>query len=362
MKLAGWLTLLLLMLAAQNIWAMGACTCGRFNDWQDNGCNRNHPGAGGTQGGTDPCPCKNKTHGMPEWWVHEPYENLWMSDMPLSYQTSSGQEMAFKLFYRQRFKVPDPDEVPGYWLGGVEPRYDNTDDYYAPVGPASRMQGMTNAAWANNWQMSVVFWDAQWESKYTDPTYQSIHPVFSDSYEAFVFQPEGGIDYFYNTNEQSSLQEPRSQVRLQPLSATNYPVVSLPTPDTNGIYWGSATNGFVLNYPDGSQDVFGLTHYDFPMPDSPYRPDSTITTAESLLTQRIDPQGRVTKLGYEKLTNGYAFRVKYVVDPDGRTNTLIYASYSGFYNYTPPNPFALKEVDDPTGGRRSSVMTLTAAC
>jgi len=52
---------------------------------------------------------------MPRWWVHEPYENLWMSDTPLSYTMSSGQEMAFTFYYRQRYKLPEPDEVPNLY-------------------------------------------------------------------------------------------------------------------------------------------------------------------------------------------------------------------------------------------------------
>ena len=63
-----------------------------------------------------------------------------------------------------------------------------------------------------------------------------------------------------------------------------------------------------------------------------------------MLTQRIDPQAQqrhwTTNIQISTAT-GYVFRLKYVVDPDGRTNTLLYTSTS--------NPWTLKEIDDPFG-------------
>ena len=94
------------LLTPRDVEATGACTSARFHDWQDLGSNQNNAGAGGVpKAKRPPCP------GMPQWWVHEPYENLWMSDKPLSYTTSSGQEIAFEFYYRQRYKLPDSDEV-----------------------------------------------------------------------------------------------------------------------------------------------------------------------------------------------------------------------------------------------------------
>lgn len=345
----------MILLIPRDVEASGACTSARFHDWNNMGCNQNYAGAGGPPSGQTGAG-GNQSHcaggcGMPRWWVSEPYENLWLSDKPLNYNTSSGQEMSFQWYYRQRYKVPDPDEVPDYYLIGAIPRYVYNPDYFAPVGLASRTQGMTNAAWSHNWMMSISVWDSQWESENGIGNYQSTHPVFSDGYEAFVFRPEGGVEYFYNTNGQSSLQDPRSQVQLQPLAAAGYPVVGVPTPDTNGIFWGNSTNGFHLVYPDGSQDVFGLTYYDAPLVSPPYQPTPTITTAEALLTARIDPQGRITRVGYEQLTGTRDLRVKYVVDSDGRTNTFLYSTNYEAYGglNVPIHPWNLQEVDDPYG-------------
>ncbi len=44
-------------------------------------------------------------HGMPMWWVSEPYMNLWISDEPLGYQPAVGPRVSFFLNYKQREKV-----------------------------------------------------------------------------------------------------------------------------------------------------------------------------------------------------------------------------------------------------------------
>jgi RHS repeat-associated protein len=275
---------------------------------------------------------------MPRWWVSEPYENLCISDTPLSYTMSSGQEMAFTFNYRQRYQLPALDEVPGF-LCGAYPR--SAYDQYVTVNPC----GMTNAVWGNNWTLNIMFWDAYWESLGT--FLQQFYPVYRDSYEAYVFRPEGDLQYFYNLGSgNASLQDARSQVQLQPVSTVGYPVVGWPTEDANGYFWGSPNCGFRLLYPDGSQDVFGVTYYV-----SGYL-DSENSTAEALLSARIDPQGRATQLGYEYFYNSdgsiSGFRLRYVVDPDGRTNTLLYVGNSPT-NPWAPDPWALTEVDDPYG-------------
>src|SRR4051812_24321982 len=88
------------------VWAAGACTCARFNG--DPGCNQTpnpagSPGSGPNNAGSNQSSCPVcKTNGMPQWWVSEPYINLHVSDLPLTYTTSSGQEMAFRFYYHQR--------------------------------------------------------------------------------------------------------------------------------------------------------------------------------------------------------------------------------------------------------------------
>jgi hypothetical protein len=329
----------------QNAKATGACTSARFHTWQDLGCNQCFAGVGGLStgktgagGNQSSCPTGNcqKKIGMPQWWVHEPYEDMWMSDTPLSYTMSSGQPMNFTFYYHQRDKLPESDEVPGYY---VKLR----GDFYPGLGSSLGAFSGTNACWGNNWMTSIQFWDSTWENawinSHSPPGYS---PFSHTNYEAFVFRPEGGINYY----NQSSLQDPQSQIRLQPVSGSYPMTTGSPSADANGIYWGDAGMGFELVYPDGSLEVFGLIVYS----NASYAVGST---ARAFLTQRIDPQGRINRVGYEYVAPGLGisvFRVRYVVDPDGRTNTFLYATNSSIF-FNPPvlNPWMLTEIDDPYG-------------
>jgi hypothetical protein len=319
---------ILSLMTPREVAASGICTAARFRDWRDMGCNQNYAGAGGIPQAHCPrCP------GMPQWWVSEPYEDLWISDTPLSYKTSSGQEMAFKFYYRQRYRVPNLDGGQDYYVYGTSvPRL--PDEY----GYLARNCSITNAAWGNNWMMDIVFWDQTWENNYGN-NYGHEPPVFQDGYQAYVLRPEGGIYYFYTNSSNPSLSSTKdsgTQVWLQPLSTLGYPVVIAQTPDANGIYWGGSnpqTNGFCLNYPDGSKDIFGLTYFTLSTFAGGPQPSGANSTARALLTERIDPQGRITLVGYEKLSDALAFRIKYVVDADGRTNTFRYVTnFTAFFN------------------------------
>ena len=70
-------------------------------DGKDKGCVRDFFG-------NKTCPLCS---GMPVWWVSEPYINLWIADEPLSYLTSRGERLAFRLTYKQRDTRPNN---PGY--------------------------------------------------------------------------------------------------------------------------------------------------------------------------------------------------------------------------------------------------------
>jgi RHS repeat-associated protein len=342
MKTNAWLALTgaaLLVLSPREAMASGSCTAARFHDWQDKGCNQNHPGAGGPAAAKGCSDC-----GMPRWWVSEPYVNLCVSDTPLSYQTSSGKDMDFQFLYRQRVTLPGSDEVPTYG-SSVKP-----DNYPSPINCG------TNAGWSHNWNMSVVVWDASWVGQWhaqvngsglLDYIYPG-YPAFSDhTYEAYVFQPNGGIQYF---NLPAGARDPASQALLTSLAS--YPqVTNSPTPDPNNpnLFWGddNANVGMKLVYPDGSQEIFGLVgSYYIPTGNidnvAPSAPSPVYASARFLLTKRIDPEGRTTQLGYELITPHVtgAFRLKYVVDPDYRTNQ---------FSYTATNNFQVSEIDDPYG-------------
>ncbi len=297
---------------------------------------------------------------MPRWWVSEPYINLCLKDTPLSYALSSGQEMEFNFYYRQRTKLPDTDEVSAL------PKKGQYEIYPGMANSLGTTCG-TNASWGNNWNVSITVWDPTWENAWS-PVGNTIHPPtyapYSRGYSAFVWRPEGGINYFNVQNGVLNSLDPQSQMRITGIgSGQNYPVVenetgsygspatnNVPAADANGIYWGDSGIGLRLVYSDGSQDVFGLSAY--PIIDYIQLASSGsagTSTERLLLTQRIDPQGRVTQLGYEEVTTNtgsYFYRVRYVVDPDLRTNTFLYSS-----------GFQISEIDDPYG--RKTRLTYT---
>ena len=312
--------------------AVSACTAARFHDWQNMGCNQCYAGAGGVPQAQ--CP---DCSGMPRWWVSEPYISLCLSDIPLSYTMSSGKEMDFQFYYHQRARLPESDETP------ITVQNYSVNHYYLDGANCG-----SDAFWGHNWNKSVEIKAMGMAS-----------PVFSQGYYALVFNPEGGIDNYTNSNYAGVVcQNPQSKVLLTDVCGQGYPKVeeyssgggstNVPVADTNGIYWGDSNVGVKLAYPDGSQDVFGLSAYwisDYFGTSGMFTPVSTNSHTRLLLTQRIDPQGRVTKLGYEKFNApnpvyGAIYRLKYVVDPDLRTN---------FFRYTATNNTQLAEIDDPYG-------------
>jgi len=255
-NLSKWILAIAVVMAVAmpaKVLASGACTCARFNDWKDRGCNPNYGGAGMPQS----APSCSGDCGMPQWWVNEPYLNLWISDTPLSYTMSSGKTLDFRFFYRQRYQLPSPDQVPSlYSINGQTCPARCWDTYFDDTC-ANVNNSMTNASWSHNWMMSVVYWDTHY-----DANHASGYTNFSTGYEAIVFYPEGSSTYFYKTSTSSQLQDPSTQDTLVPQSGTSFPTPiqsgSTQTADANGIYWGDSTNGFRLVHPDGSVDVLSF--------------------------------------------------------------------------------------------------------
>ena len=320
------------------------------------------PVANNAGGNHATCPICPSPNGMPRWWVDEPYINLWITNEPLSYFTSSGGRMTFRWYYRQRYMLPLGDEIPNlYNVGGPSVRVGVTG--INPYQSDMRSYGMTNAGWSHNWMMDLLVWDRDWESK--DITYQNANPPYRPGYEALLFRPEGGMYYFTSNNFSGiNLTEAQSKARLLPMSGLAYPLANgLAGKDTNGICWGDSGMGFKLAYPDGSQDIFGLACY-LTLTNSYGTPAYSNSTAHAFLTQRTDPQGRATLLGYEYIpfTNRYnnpyqpaysAYRLRYVVDPDGKTNRFLYNTNTSTSPYFPPyaprHAWELAEVDDAYG-------------
>lgn len=330
--------------------AVTACTHARFNEAQDlGGCPKTCP------------PCD----GMPVWWVSEPYENLWIADEPLSYYTSDGQKMSFRWTYQQRGQLTGGHRFRelsgGHGKTGVSSygalmRYRNRGNQY-----------MTNAAWCHNWWSEIVFWDdaleqtviqtQQYPEKPSQPT--AVFYSFGATYQAIAFLGDGGSVYFNGST--ANTPNPQTKVKFQviPLNAVTGDNPKAPFIQGGSLYpyplTGNATffvdeprYGFRMILPDGSVNEYGFVLYNFMQglnpckftiggpagsiggevidPDCVGSPNSL--TARAFLTRHIDPQGRVTRIGYQRTgSTDFAqprYVVKAVVDPDGRETTYYY--------------------------------------
>jgi RHS repeat-associated protein len=252
---------------------------------------------------------------------------------------------------------------------------------------------MDSAAWCHNWWSEIVVWDTWFETNPGNgptlspmPTPTNAYCSFSTNYEVLAFLGDGSTLYFQGTNGAGTPNGP-SKVRLEMLTQSTNKGPEIPLSQTwNGIHWPYQSDsngvlwvdnprfGFRLVYPDGSQDVYGFVYLmpwaTWPARNGlcPYRDlvpsdarcsagsDGTNHwnaaydyTARAYLTQRIDPQGRITRIGYQKTQHSGvgqpAYRVGYVVDPDGRTNS---------YSYNPNNLYQLQQIVD-AWGRTNSV-------
>lgn len=285
-----------------------------IKDEEDQGCNRTPGGVGAPETGlvgegsseAECVPCE----GLARSWVTEPYINLFVADQPMSYQTSKGSFWKFRLTYKQRDY--DLDNTIIY-----------TSNFPDSLSHAPRRHlGMTNAAWNHNWMSHIRYLDSAGQNTF-------------EHFNAIVFFPGGGAQRF-SESELNSRQGPAS-LRLESLGAI------LPIAPTDGVLevcnTENSTNGFRLIYPDGSQDIYGVA-----LVTSVFGGVSAPAHAEAYLTQRIDAQGRKTKICYEKATApGGApvfYRIKNIVDFDGKTST---------FSYDPNFIDMVTQVSDPYG-------------
>ncbi len=355
-RLARWILTLIAglgLLCPRDARAGDGTNCAVFKDWQAFGCQMTPGGAGalpsevanagGNQAHCVPC---EGSGGMARWWVDEPYIGLWVVDEPLSYATSSGQRMAFRWTHRQRSRLPDAlrfREVTG--AGRTLGQTMVPIRLREQMLPGSGVTIMTNAVWCHNWWSEIVFWDTNFEATAHSPTVDSYYGTnrayypFSLYYQGLVFTGEGGMIWFDGSS--ASAPNGAAQVRVEILghtTASGGPEVPVrtwqypPPYPTSGTIWVDDPHyGFRLVYPDGSQDEYGFVLY---VGGHPWPPIQYEYTARAYLTRRIDPAGRVTRLGYDNVLprNGDptqpAYVVRYVVDSDGRTNTYTYNANS----------------------------------
>jgi RHS repeat-associated protein len=253
------------------------------NDGKDKKCNRDF------NGNMICIPCK----GMPVWWVSEPYINLWIADEPLSYLTSKGEQFTFAINYKQR------DSHPSAW--------------------------QSLPGWNNNW-LSYINLKSEVQCLSANCGFPTYH--FSD---ATLYLPGGGTVVFpanFN-NTVFTRYDNETRITLQPVVANSEAFVSQQEHD-NGV------NGFRVIYPDGSQDVYGLS---FPDTVPPY----SYASATYILTRRIDAHGNTTFFNYYGNTLQFSgLQLTNVIDYDGKTNFLKYTVSPSHLSY-------LTEVDSPYG-------------
>lgn len=310
-----------------------ACTAARFTDWRNLSCKQRG------QGFRDlPCPCPPQvpSAGMPRWLVSEPYENVWVTDTPLSYPLSHGGQMSFTWTHKQRWRLPDVTTYFYNWVGdsAITNSLGRDNSSYR-----DRMTfGATNAAWVQSWLSDIVFWDYAWEEAWWlnlgVPTAPNYGKFAHSTFDALWSRADGGVLHFNSIASGALLNDASLRLKLEPLSALGYPTVATPVAAADGLYWGgSQTNGFRVVLADGSQEIYGLAFALYTGQNS---------TSRAMLTQRIDPQGRVTRIGYELAIIGIqsVFRPVRVVDSDGRTNIIRYVS---------GQRWQVSEIEDPYG-------------
>jgi len=196
----------------------------------------------------DPCEpaCAECEQGMPVWSVSEPYISLWLRDEPLGYNPAIGPRVSLQLAYKQR--------------------------------EAAAGEG-TFFSFGKKWNFSWLSY------------------VFQDSNTNNVVHFPGGRERtFYGQTEYI----------------------------TNTRLTGDTTNGFTLSYPDGSQDVYGFI-----------LTNSAGAFREAFLTERRDPQARRTQLNYiphDKTADTASLLLKNIVDADGNTTWVYYVTNSGIIN------------------------------
>ncbi len=270
-------------------------------------------------------------HGMAQWWVTEPYINVFFADEPVSYQTSRGEDMAFHITIKQRDTAGNQNTNVQF----AYPRPGLLHNWYSRIF----IQGMplTLTQYVTNPITHVV----------TTTNVPVAETNAFASWTATVDLPTGGqVTYYSKTNSNTSYDE-ETKTTLQPAygvmpDGTQYPIIGYPAggtgvaPDwnstppagTSSAYgmttWNDAASGFRVFHTDGSVDRYGLLYW---------RANTTsgFYEVEAILTQRTDPIGNDTYFNYDFYTNSLgngAFRLKQVVDYDGKTNSLTYFSSS----------------------------------
>jgi len=93
---------------------------------------------------------------------------------------------------------------------------------------------------------------------------------------------------------------------------------------------GDPVNGYTVTYPDGRQDIYGFVC------------DNGPVLMGAFLTEHRDAQGHSTRLIYYPFTFPVV-RLRYVIDGDGRTNTVSYVTTNSY------STNLISQITDPFG-------------
>ena len=272
-----------------------------IDDTKDKGCkvNPTSPNA--------KCPTCPDVKGMPAWWVTEPYINVFLADEPVSYVTSRGEEMAFRITVKQRdslgtvFSYPRPGFLHNWYsriyIKGMPVTMAVTNSFASWTATADLGTG---GQVTYNYNSS-----SNWTSSYDEETKTTLQPAYGVLADGIQYPIPGypfggtGVSPVWNNAPPAGTS-----------SELNYP------------FWNDAASGFRVFHPDGSVDRFGLIYWQA-------NATSGFYECEALLTQRSDPIGNDVNFNYELYTNTLGksnFRLKQVVDYDNKTNTITYIS------------------------------------
>lgn len=210
---------------------------------------------------------------MAVWEVSEPHINVWLYDEPLGYQPGLGPRISFKLAYKQR-------ETRDFYKG--------VSGNYTGVGPG---------------------WHCSWVS-YLYPDFVIVTntvagvTVYTTNFSgtATVVMSDGGQRTFATDG-----------------TSPEYYSHGVLTPTIVGDIWVACT----IAYPDGSKEDYSVVTSS-PLP--------VVASQILFLTARYDRFGNATRFYYQLASP----LLQYVVDADGRTNTL---SYSGSRISSVQDPF-----------------------
>lgn len=233
-------------------------------------------GDGGSDEGTGPedtcdicnsgLPWEDDSEGMPTWLVSEPQVQLWLKDRPMFYRVPRQGKFALDLTYQQNGTRPlDPDI---FNLG---------------------------RNWNCNWLTYL--------------TLDATEADFSDFANVVLYGSRGGERYYDFTNE--STPENRARTKLI------------------RIFNGANVVGFKMEYPNGSQAIYGQLVAD------------GVNHYQAFLTARLDRTG-LTNSVYRYSTTGGRILLTQVLDEIGQTNIVRYDT----------NVLArIREIENPFGAK-----------